>query len=45
MTDVCTSCTITTIIVQAFYQEYWVNLKLIATKANSTDLVSLLCPQ
>ena len=33
------------IIVQSFYQEYWVNLTLIATKANSIDVVSLLCPQ
>ena len=32
-------------VVQAFYQEYWVNLTLIATKVNSTDFVSLLCPQ
>ena len=29
-------------IVQAFYQEYLVNLTLIATKANSTDFASLL---
>ena len=28
--------------VQAFYQEYLVNLTLIATKANSTDFASLL---
>ena len=32
-------------IVQAFYQEYLVNLTLIATKANSTDFVSLLWPK
>ena len=33
------------IIVQAFYQEYLVNLTLIATKANSPDFVSLLWPK
>ena len=33
------------IIVQAFYQEYLVNLTLIATKANSTDFASLLWPK
>ena len=33
------------VLVQAFYQEYWVNLKLIATKANSSDFDLLLWPQ
>ena len=30
-------------LVQEFYQEYWVNLKLIATKAKSSDFDLLLC--